>query len=80
MELEAQQKVIQEQGEQIMELQQSIRYLSTNFQEAADKYNGFVEAYGTREKAVNDTLADHQLQVRDTSVCLTIVADYPMLS
>ena len=66
MELEAQQKISHAQGLQIQELQQSVQFLSRNFQEAADKYNGFVEAYGTREMAVNDTLADHQVQVSKT--------------
>ena len=80
MELEAQQKMIEVQGHQIQELQQSVQFLSRNFQEAADKYHSFVEAYGTRERAVNDTLADHQLQVKDSSVCLTIDVDYLLLS
>jgi hypothetical protein len=48
---------------QIKECEQSVKYLGENFQEASKQYNSLVDAYSTRELSINQTLADHQLQV-----------------
>jgi hypothetical protein len=48
---------------QIKECEWSVKYLGENSKEVSKQYNGFVDAYSTRELAVNQTMADHQLQV-----------------
>jgi hypothetical protein len=63
MRLRDQEALVKAQAIQIQKWEESITYLSDSFQEAAKQYNGLVQAVGDRGKAVNETLADLQLQV-----------------
>jgi rRNA-processing protein FCF1 len=55
--------MLKAQAAKIEELEKSIKYLGDNSHKASNKYSSLVDIIETRDRALNQTLSDHQIQV-----------------